>query len=152
MSAASKHSANAAANPSERVAKSLNIGRPPSVRSSSEVGDRGGGFLRRFLMNRPRIVISVNGGYVRDVHCSVENAEVVLVDWDVEPGDFSPEVVDVIRNRRSRNALVECFDALPFRDLSGTYEAAAIFQSACVRAEAPGSASSSTNRHASTSH
>jgi hypothetical protein len=56
-------------------------------------------------MNRPRIVIRVHGGFVRDVYCSVENAEVVLVDWDVEPSELSPAVVDVIRNGRSRDAL-----------------------------------------------
>ena len=77
-------------------------------------------------MSQPRIVICVHGGYVRDVYCSVENAEVVLVDWDVEPGVFSPDIVDVIRNGRARNALVGCFDALTFRDLSGTDEAAVI--------------------------
>ena len=103
-------------------------------------------------MNQLRIVISVHGGYVRDVYCSIENAEVVLVDWDVETGDFSPNVVDVIRNGRSRNALVGCFDALPLRDLSGTDEAAAIFRSACVRAERAGSASESANQLASSSY
>jgi hypothetical protein len=103
-------------------------------------------------MNRPRIVISVHGGFVRDVYCSVENAEVVLVDWDVEPDDFSPNVVEVVRNGRSSNALVGCFDALPLRDLSGTDEAAAIFRSACVRAGSAGSGCSSASRHATSAH
>jgi hypothetical protein len=106
-------------------------------------------------MNRPRIVISVHGGFVRDVFSSVENTEIVLVDWDVDPNDLSPEVVDVIRNGRSRSALsalVGCFDGLPFRDLSGTDEAAAILRTAYVRAELAGSASSSASGCESCSH
>jgi hypothetical protein len=97
-------------------------------------------------MPHAQVVISVHGGYVIDVFCSVEDAEVVLVDWDVEPGGFSLNVVDVIRSGRSRNVLVGCFDALPLRDLSGTDEADAIFQSACVRTGSAESESSSAIR------
>ena len=79
-------------------------------------------------MSRAQIVISVHGGYVLDVFCSVENAEVVLVDWDVDPDDPSPDVVQVIDIRRSRLALVGRFEARPFSDLSGTKDAAAIVQ------------------------
>jgi hypothetical protein len=79
-------------------------------------------------MPRPQIVISVHGGYVRDVFCSIEHAEVVLVDWDVEADDPTPDVVQVVDAGRSRRALVGRFEARPFSDLSGTNEAAAIVQ------------------------
>jgi hypothetical protein len=45
-------------------------------------------------MPHVQVVISVHGGYVRDVFCSIDNVEVVLVDWEVEPDDLSPDVVE----------------------------------------------------------
>ena len=79
-------------------------------------------------MNQLRIVISVHGGFVRDVFCSIDNAEVVLVDWDVDPDDPSPDVVEIIDADRTKHALVGAFEARPFSDLSGTTDAAAIVQ------------------------
>ena len=79
-------------------------------------------------MIQPQIVISVHGGFVRDVFCSIENAEVVLVDWDVDPDDPSPDVVQVVDAGGSRRALVGRFEARPFSDLSGTTDAVAIVQ------------------------
>jgi hypothetical protein len=51
-----------------------------------------------------------------------------------------------------RLGLIGCFAVMAFRALSGTDEAASFFRSACVRAEAAGSASSSARQLASSSH
>jgi hypothetical protein len=79
-------------------------------------------------MPHAQIVISVHGGFVCDVFCSIENAEVVLVDWDVDPNDPSPDVVEIVDAGRTKHALVGTFEARPFSDLSGTKDAAAIVQ------------------------
>ena len=79
-------------------------------------------------MAQPRIVISVHGGYVRDVFSSIEDVEIVLVDWDVDPNDPSPDVVETIDAGRTKHALVGSFEARPFSDLSGTKDAVAIVQ------------------------
>jgi hypothetical protein len=82
-------------------------------------------------MPRPQIVINAHGGYVRDVFCSVLDAEVVLVDSDVDPL-ISDGVVRFVSGGRERRILVGRFDVLPFRDLSGTDVADAIIRSARV--------------------
>jgi hypothetical protein len=79
-------------------------------------------------MPRPQIVISVHGGYVRDVFCSIDDVEIVLVDWDIDPNYPPPDVVQVVDAGRSKLALVGRFEARPFSDLSETNEAAAIVQ------------------------
>ena len=85
-------------------------------------------------MNQPRIVIHVHGGYVRDVFCSINSAEVAIVDWDVAPGQADSGVVEVTRQGRRRIALVGRFDAVPLGHLSGTDVEAALI--AAVREEA----------------
>ncbi len=79
-------------------------------------------------MPHAQVVISVHGGYVRDVFCSIENVEVMLVDWDVDPNDPTTDVVKVIAGGHSSLALVGRFDSRPFSELSGTSDAAAIVQ------------------------
>jgi hypothetical protein len=74
-----------------------------------------------------QIEISMRG-YVRDVFRSIENVKVVLVDWDVDPSDPTPDVVDIVDAGRTRLALVGSFAALPFADLSGRDVAAAVLE------------------------
>lgn len=47
-------------------------------------------------MTRPRVIVSVHGGLVQDVFCSVSGIRMLVVDWDVDgsfPGE--PGIVDV---------------------------------------------------------
>lgn len=38
---------------------------------------------------KPIIIIEVRGGVVQEVHSSISNVEIVLIDYDNEPADYS---------------------------------------------------------------
>jgi len=76
-------------------------------------------------VEKPRIIISVYGGLVQDVFCSISDAEVVLVDWDQDPDPPFPRD-DLARGRNNCSVLVGSFEARPFNDLADTDEGFAI--------------------------
>ncbi len=72
-------------------------------------------------MQRPRIVISVEGGQVQDVFCSDPNAQVILVDWDPEPDPQTARNGFVPGQHRSA-PFVGAFATRPFSDFANTVE------------------------------
>ena len=75
-------------------------------------------------MDKPRIIISMFGGLVQDVFCSIPDTQVVLVDWDQDPDP--PFVRDDLARGHNCSALVGAFDARSIEDLAATDEEAAI--------------------------
>lgn len=78
-------------------------------------------------MNRPEIVINVQGGVVQDAFCSDDSADLIIVDWDVEgsqPG--SNGVIEVPLFDGSCNAVVFRPMVQPLCSLAGTDVEAAI--------------------------
>jgi len=76
-------------------------------------------------VDKPRIIISVYGGLVQDVFCSIPDAQVVLVDWDQDPEPPFPRD-DLARGRNDCSALVGSFYARTLNDLADTDEEFAI--------------------------
>jgi len=82
-------------------------------------------------MPRPHVIISLNGGLVQDVFCSVPDVQVLVVDWDAEgacPGD--PGIVDVPLHDGPCRACVADFPVVPMSEVAGTDVEAAI-EAAC---------------------
>ena len=78
-------------------------------------------------MTRPRVIVSVHGGLVQDVFCSVPGVRVLIVDWDVDgsfPGE--PGIVDVPLVTGRCQACVTDTAAESLDGLSGTDVEAAI--------------------------
>ena len=78
-------------------------------------------------MPRPQVIISLNGGLVQDVFCSVPGIQVLVVDWDVEgacPGD--PGIVDVPLPDGPCRACVTDFPVASMSEVAGTDVEAAI--------------------------
>jgi hypothetical protein len=67
----------------------------------------------------PLIVVSVQGGIVQDVYCSL-NVEVVLVDWDVDCHDGHPGVVSIHDDRHPVREFVAQLAAKPLAEVIGT--------------------------------
>lgn len=78
-------------------------------------------------MTRPRVIVSVHGGLVQDVFCSVPDVQVLVVDWDVE-GSFPGEsgVVDVPLATGPCQACVTDVAATSLDELIGTDVEAAV--------------------------
>ena len=76
-------------------------------------------------MEKPRIIISMFGGLVQDVFCSIPDTQVVLVDWDQDPDPPFPRD-DLARGRNNCSVLVGSFEARSFNDLADTDEGFAI--------------------------
>lgn len=78
-------------------------------------------------MTRPRVIVSVHGGLVQDVFCSVPGVRVLVVDWDVDgsfPGE--PGIVDVQLATGPSQACVTDVAATSADELAGTDVEAAI--------------------------
>jgi hypothetical protein len=78
-------------------------------------------------MTRPQVIINLHGGLVQDVFCSVPDAQVLVVDWDVEgsfPGE--PGIVDVPLAAAPCQACVSDFPTASLNELAGTDVEAAI--------------------------
>lgn len=78
-------------------------------------------------MNPLRIIISVYGGVVQDVFCSVADAQVVLVDWDQDSDPPFPRP-DLVHGRQDCTARVGAFEARSMDNLTNTDDEAAIQQ------------------------
>lgn len=74
-------------------------------------------------MQKPRIIISVYGGLVQDVFCSVRDAQVVLVDWDQ---DAEAATEESVAKSGPIAPLVGAFAVRPIDDLVDTEEHAVI--------------------------
>lgn len=77
-------------------------------------------------MVSPCVIVSVYGGLVQDVFCSMPEARVVVVDWDQDP-DPAFERVDLVRGRGC-SALVGAFGARPLGELAESDAEAAILE------------------------
>ena len=83
-------------------------------------------------MANTAIVISLYRGMVQNVYCSDADAEIVLVDWGVEPCDPSDTRVVQIKTRRNvHSAFVQGIIADPIEDLAGSMLERAI-DAACI--------------------
>ena len=73
-------------------------------------------------MNSTRIVLNVHGGVVQELYCSDPDADVRLVDWDVEESDpDAPGIVEIdTGGDRTQFAYVGALPAHPLTDLAGT--------------------------------
>ena len=78
-------------------------------------------------MNPPLIILSVFGGLVQDIFCSIPDAQVVLVDWDQDPDPVFPRD-ELVHGNGGCTALVGSFDARSIDDLANTDEEAAILE------------------------
>jgi hypothetical protein len=77
-------------------------------------------------MARTRIVIVIHDTVVQGVYCSDADAELVVVDWDVERCNPTVGIVAIAEGHGLvRHAHVYQLSALPFQQLPGshTYEA-----------------------------
>ena len=72
-------------------------------------------------MSQVQIIISVSGGLVQDVYCSVPDAEVTLVDFDVE-GSFwgDPGIVEIVSGGRPERVFVDQLTPHGMETLAGT--------------------------------
>lgn len=83
-------------------------------------------------MANTAIVIVLHKGLVQNVYCSDADAEIVLVDWGVEPCDpTDTRVVEIRTRRRVHTALVQEIEADPIEDLAGSMVERAI-DAACI--------------------
>jgi hypothetical protein len=68
-----------------------------------------------------QIVINVSGGLVQDVYCSAANAEVTLVDFDVDGGNSDePGLLEIISAGRPERVFVDQFTSHDLQALVGT--------------------------------
>ena len=79
-------------------------------------------------MPKTGIVISVHGGMVQGVFASDELADVVVVDWDVAPGDEG--VIEIKHAGQLLRASVQHPIVEPLTDLAGS-ELEAVIDAAC---------------------
>ena len=84
-------------------------------------------------MPKTEIVINVHGGMVQGVFASDELADVVVVDWDVAPGDEG--VIEIKHAGQLLRASVQHPIVEPLTDLAGS-ELEAVIDAACEH-EAP---------------
>jgi hypothetical protein len=78
-------------------------------------------------MPEPEIVISLRGGVVQEVYTSGPLAYLVVVDWDVAPGDSSTTAVlhdGTIQNARVLHPIVEPLHRLAGTEIEAVIEAA----------------------------
>lgn len=73
-------------------------------------------------MQQTRIILNIQGGNVQDVFCSDPNANVQLVDWDVQESDpDAPGIVEVdVEFGRQQLAFVGGLLPNPLTHLTGT--------------------------------
>jgi len=72
-------------------------------------------------MANTAIVIVMQRGLVQNVYCSDADAEIVFVDWGVEPCDPSDtRVVEIKTRRRVHTAFVQEITVDPIEDLAGS--------------------------------
>jgi len=72
-------------------------------------------------LNRPQIVICLAGGVVQHVYAEGDEAEVILVDWNLEHHDADrPEIVRFLHLGRNRRGLVTTLLAEPLWKLAGS--------------------------------
>ena len=84
-------------------------------------------------MPEMQIVINVHGGLVQEVFASESLAEIVVVDWDVTPGDR--QAVEVEVGRRHLQASVQHPMVQPIEHLAGS-DVEAVVDAACEREQA----------------
>ena len=84
-------------------------------------------------MPKMQVVINVHGGLVQEVFASGPLAELVVVDWDVTPGD--PNAVEVETGRRQLHASVQHPIVQPLEHLAGS-DAEAVIDAAYEREQA----------------
>jgi hypothetical protein len=84
-------------------------------------------------MPKMQIVINVHGGLVQEVFASGPLAELVVVDWDVAPGDQN--AVEVETGRRHLQASVQHPIVQPIEHLAGS-DVEAVIDAACEREQA----------------
>ena len=72
-------------------------------------------------MSQVQIVISVSGGLVQDVCCSLPDAQVTLVDFDVE-GSFwgDPGIVEIVSGAHTERVFVDQLTPHGMDTLKGT--------------------------------
>ena len=72
-------------------------------------------------MSSVQIVINVSGGLVQGVYCSTPDAEVTLVDFDVDGvGVDEPRIVRIIANGLAEYVFVDQFQPHDLESLAGT--------------------------------
>ena len=84
-------------------------------------------------MPEMQIVINVQGGLVQEVFASGPLAELVVVDWDVAPGDH--QAVEVETGGRHLRASVRHPIVQPIEHLAGS-DIEAVIDAACERQQA----------------
>ncbi len=84
-------------------------------------------------MPEMQIVINVHGGLVQEVFASEPLSELVVVDWDVAPGDH--QAVEVEVGRRRLRASVQHPIVQPLEHLAGS-DVEAVIDAACEREQA----------------
>ncbi len=84
-------------------------------------------------MPEMQVVINVHGGLVQEVFASGPLAELVVVDWDVAPGDHQAVEVEVGQNQL--RASVQHPIAQPIERLAGS-DVEAVIDAACERQQA----------------
>ncbi len=84
-------------------------------------------------MPEMQVVINVHGGLVQEVFASEPLAELVVVDWDVAPGDH--QAVEVEAGRRHLCASVLHPMVQPIERLAGS-DVEAVIDAACERQQA----------------
>jgi len=84
-------------------------------------------------MPEMQVVINVHGGLVQEVFASEPLAELVVVDWDVTPGDH--QAVEVEIGRRHLRASVQHPMVQPLEHLAGS-DVEAVIDAACEREQA----------------
>jgi len=86
-------------------------------------------------MSKPAIVLNVYDGIVQDVFCSTPDAQVILVDWDIEDWDRSENgVVEIVDEAdRKRHAEIRQYPVFPLKDLFGTDTYKAIEKAGMVK-------------------
>ena len=84
-------------------------------------------------MPEMQVVINVHGGLVQEVFASEPLAELVVVDWDVAPGDHQAVVVEI--GQRHLRASVQHPIIRPIGHLAGS-DVEAVIDAACEREQA----------------
>ncbi len=84
-------------------------------------------------MPEMQVVINVHGGLVQEVFASEPLAELVVVDWDVMPGDH--QAIEVEIGQRHLQASVQHPMVQPLGHLAGS-DVEAVIEAACERDQA----------------
>jgi hypothetical protein len=84
-------------------------------------------------MPEMQVVINVHGGLVQEVFASEPLAELVVVDWDVAPGDHQSVEAEV--GQRHLRASVQHPMVRPSEHLAGS-DVEAVIDAACERQQA----------------